>query len=193
MLIWSFGVLTPQHRAGRKGRAWRLAHRRCQLESLVIPARRPFGGQQQSVLVLIHMLWGVGLLYGIFVTLFAHRFFDIAPEDMTPLLWVVMARPRSAPTRISADPDGSASLPRLDAAFVDVALIMWAWAEHGGFRCCYCSAPVHGVANADRSPGRYCGVRVSAGHVCAGEPEAVPAPISRCARFQARWSIALAA
>ncbi len=39
------------------------------------------------------MLWGVGLgLYGIFVTLFAQRIFfvDIEPEDITPLLWVVM-------------------------------------------------------------------------------------------------------
>ena len=43
--------------------------------------------------VLIHMLWGVGLgLYGIFVTLFAYRifFFDVEPDDITPLLWVVM-------------------------------------------------------------------------------------------------------
>src|SRR5665811_445018 len=51
------------------------------------------GGLSSAVFVLIHMLWGVGLgLYGIFVTLFAYRifFFDVEPDDITPLLWVVM-------------------------------------------------------------------------------------------------------
>ena len=39
------------------------------------------------------MLWGLGLcLYGIFVTLFCYRIFflRLAPDDVGPLLWVVM-------------------------------------------------------------------------------------------------------
>src|ERR1700676_3882793 len=56
--------------------------------------RLPVGGNLgPTVFVLIHMLWGVGLgLYAIFIVLFAYRifFFDVGPDDITPLLWVVM-------------------------------------------------------------------------------------------------------
>ncbi|MGB8486535.1 MAG: tellurite resistance/C4-dicarboxylate transporter family protein [Xanthobacteraceae bacterium] len=50
-------------------------------------------GFSHATFVLIHVLWGVGLgLYGIFIALFAHRIFfaDVEPDDVTPLLWVVM-------------------------------------------------------------------------------------------------------
>ena len=60
------------------------------LGALVAPAMGDLG---DSVFVLIHMLWAVGLgLYGIFIALFAYRlfFFDVGPDDITPLLWVVM-------------------------------------------------------------------------------------------------------
>ena len=60
------------------------------LGTLIAPAVGDLG---RTVFVLIHMLWGVGIgLYGIFIVLFAHRIFflDVGPDDITPLLWVVM-------------------------------------------------------------------------------------------------------
>ena len=56
-------------------------------------AQPHMGEAAPSVFVLLHLLWGVGLgLYGIFIALFAYRifFFDVEPDDVTPLLWVVM-------------------------------------------------------------------------------------------------------
>ncbi len=50
-------------------------------------------GYGTGITVLVHMLWGVGLaLYAIFVTLFSYRifFFKFSPQDLSPLLWVVM-------------------------------------------------------------------------------------------------------
>ena len=46
-----------------------------------------------SIFVLIQALWGVGLvLYGIFISHFAYRisYMRVEPQDLTPLLWVVM-------------------------------------------------------------------------------------------------------
>jgi tellurite resistance protein TehA-like permease len=80
------------------------------------------------------MLWGVGLgLYAIFVALLAHRMFflEIAPIDMTPLLWVVMGAAaistNAGSTLIVAD----SGVPFLHSMrpFIDgVTLIVWAWA-----------------------------------------------------------------
>jgi tellurite resistance protein TehA-like permease len=103
LLLWlvliylSFAVLTflnTAHGANVVHRGWLIAI--VGTESLVIlgAAIAPqLGEWRQSVLVLVHMLWGVGLgLYGIFITLFAYRifFFDVEPDDITLLLWVVM-------------------------------------------------------------------------------------------------------
>ncbi len=138
LIYWSFGVLTFLNTAqGAKvvHGGWLIAI--VGTESLVIlgAAIAPnLGDQQQSVLVLIHMLWGVGLaLYGIFVTLFAYRifFFDIAPEDMTPLLWVVMgaaAISTNAGSVLILTDTGIAFLDSMRPFIDGVTLIMWAWA-----------------------------------------------------------------
>ena len=76
------------------------------LGTLIAPAVGDLG---RTMFVLIHMLWGVGLgLYGIFIVLFAHRifFFDVGPDDVTPLPGVVMgAAAISNQRRIDAHPD----------------------------------------------------------------------------------------
>jgi len=101
------------------------------LGTIVAPG---MGGLSAAVFVLIHMLWGVGLgLYGIFVTLFAYRifFFDVEPDDITPLLWVVMgaaAITANAGSTLILTESGMSFL-HLMRPFIDgVTLIMWAWA-----------------------------------------------------------------
>lgn len=138
LIYLSFGVLTflnTAHGANVVHGGWLIAI--VGTESLVIlgAAIAPnLGAQQQSVLVLIHMLWGIGLgLYGIFVTLFAYRifFFDVEPDDITPLLWVVMGA-----AAITTNAGSVLILTDTDIAFLDsmrpfidgVTLIMWAWA-----------------------------------------------------------------
>jgi tellurite resistance protein TehA-like permease len=87
-----------------------------------------------AILVATHMLWGVGLaLYGIFIALFAQRvfFFDVEPDDITPLLWVVMGA-----AAIAANAGSMLILVKDDMAFLQamrplvdgVTLVMWAWA-----------------------------------------------------------------
>lgn len=101
------------------------------LGTIVAPG---MGNLSSTVFVLIHMLWGVGLgLYGIFVTLFAYRifFFDVKPDDITPLLWVVMGA-----AAIAANAGSTLILTESDMSFLrsmrpfidGVTLIMWAWA-----------------------------------------------------------------
>jgi tellurite resistance protein TehA-like permease len=92
------------------------------------------GGFRPAVFVLAHMLWGVGLaLYGIFVTLFAHRIFfsDVDPEDITPVLWVVMGAAaittNAGSTLILAD-SGMSFLQLMRPLIDGVTLVMWAWA-----------------------------------------------------------------
>jgi tellurite resistance protein TehA-like permease len=86
-----------------------------------------------GLMVLAHMLWGIGLvLYAIFVTLFSYRifFFKLAPDELSPLLWVVMGA-----AAISANAGASlllngAHVPYLTSMkpFIDgVTLIVWAW------------------------------------------------------------------
>jgi tellurite resistance protein TehA-like permease len=85
------------------------------------------------IFVLVHMLWGVGLgLYGVFITLFAYRifFFEVGPDDVTPLLWVVMGA-----AAISANAGSTLLLTDSDVPFLismrpfidGVTLTMWAW------------------------------------------------------------------
>jgi len=101
------------------------------LGTIVAPAT---GALSSTVFVLIHMLWGIGLgLYGIFVTLFSYRifFFDVQPDDITPLLWVVMG---AAAITVNAGStliltDSGMSFLHSMRPFIDgVTLIMWAWA-----------------------------------------------------------------
>ena len=101
------------------------------LGTLVAPE---MGGLSSAVSVLIHMLWGVGLgLYGIFVTLFAYRifFFDVEPDDITPLLWVVMgaaAITANAGSTLLLTESGMSFLHSMRPFIDGVTLIMWAWA-----------------------------------------------------------------
>jgi tellurite resistance protein TehA-like permease len=139
LIYFSFAVLTflnAAHNANVVHGGWLIAI--VGTESLVILGTMiaPHQGSlEPSLLVLNHMLWGIGLaLYGIFVTLFAYRifFFDVEPDDITPLLWVVMG---AAAISVNA---GSALLltdagavPFLISMrpFIDGGtLTMWAWA-----------------------------------------------------------------
>jgi tellurite resistance protein TehA-like permease len=138
LIYLSFGVLTFLNTARGANvvhGGWLIAI--VGTESLVIlgAAIAPnLGGQQQSALVLIHMLWGIGLgLYGIFITLFAHRifFFDVEPDDITPLLWVVMgaaAISTNAGSVLILTDTGIAFLQSMRPFIDGVTLIMWAWA-----------------------------------------------------------------
>jgi tellurite resistance protein TehA-like permease len=138
LIYFSFGVLTflnTAHGANVVHGGWLIAI--VGTESLVILGTRiaaSLGDLAPAVFVLIHMLWGVGLaFYGIFITLFAYRifFFDVEPEDITPLLWVVMGAAaittNAGSTLILTD----SGIPFLQSMrpFIDGAtLIMWAWA-----------------------------------------------------------------
>jgi tellurite resistance protein TehA-like permease len=101
------------------------------LGTIIAPAT---GGLGPAVFVLIHMLWGVGIgLYGIFVTLFAYRifFFDVEPDDITPLLWVVMgaaAITANAGSTLLLTESGMSFLSSMRPFIDGVILIMWAWA-----------------------------------------------------------------
>jgi tellurite resistance protein TehA-like permease len=138
LVYFSFGVLTflnTAHGANVVHGGWLIAI--VGTESLVIlgafvaPAT---GGFAPSVFVLVHMLWGVGLgLYAIFVTLFAYRifFFDIGPDDITPLLWVVMgaaAISTNAGSTLILTDSGLAFLQAMRPFMDGITLIMWAWA-----------------------------------------------------------------
>jgi tellurite resistance protein TehA-like permease len=93
-----------------------------------------FGEYAHYMMVEVHMLWGLGLsLYGIFVALFCYRIFflSLKPQDLSPLLWVVMGA-----AAISANAGTSlfwtdSQLPFLAAQkpFIDgVTLMIWSWA-----------------------------------------------------------------
>jgi tellurite resistance protein TehA-like permease len=138
LIYLSFGVLTflnTAHGANVVHGGWLIAI--VGTESLVILGTLvapQFGPAGPGIFVLIHMLWGVGLgLYGIFVTLFAQRIFfvDIEPEDITPLLWVVMGAAAITTNAGSTLILTQTTLPFLQSMrpFIDgVTLIMWAWA-----------------------------------------------------------------
>jgi tellurite resistance protein TehA-like permease len=92
------------------------------------------GGLGPAILVATHMLWGVGLaLYGIFIALFAQRVFfhDVEPDDITPLLWVVMgaaAIAANAGSTLILANQGPAFLQAMRPLVDGVTLVMWAWA-----------------------------------------------------------------
>src|ERR1035437_5751592 len=96
------------------------------LGTIVAPG---MGGLNSAVFVLIHMLWGVGLG----LTLFAYRifFFDVEPDDITPLLWVVMgaaAITANAGSTLILTESGMSFLHSMRPFIDGVTLIMWAWA-----------------------------------------------------------------
>jgi tellurite resistance protein TehA-like permease len=138
LIYFSFGVLTflnAAHGANVVHGGWLIAI--VGTESLVIlgsVVAPGLGAPGPTVFVLIHMLWGVGLaLYGIFIVLFAQRIFfvDVAPDDITPLLWVVMGAAAIATNAGSTLILSDTGMPFLQSMrpFIDgVTLIMWAWA-----------------------------------------------------------------
>ena len=86
-----------------------------------------------DIFVLIHALWGIGLvLYGIFVTHFAYRisYMRVELQDLTPLLWVVMgaaAISANAGSTLVQNGSGPHFLHTM-GPFVDGAsFIIWAW------------------------------------------------------------------
>lgn len=138
LIYFSFGVLTFLNTARGANvvhGGWLIAI--VGTESLVIlgTAVAPsLGSFSATVFVLIHMLWGIGLgLYGIFIALFAHRifFFDVEPDDITPLLWVVMgaaAISTNAGSTLILTESGISFLLSMRPFIDGVTLIMWAWA-----------------------------------------------------------------
>jgi tellurite resistance protein TehA-like permease len=138
LVYFSFGVLIFLNAAGGgnilRG-LWLLAI--VGTESLVITgtALAPaFGDVSPTVFVFLHMLWGIGLaLYGIYITLFAYRvfLFEIRPEDMVPVSWIVMGAAAITANAGSALIDADSGLPFLHSLrpFIDgITLIIWAWA-----------------------------------------------------------------
>jgi len=101
------------------------------LGTLVAPSTGDVG---PMVFVLIHMLWGVGLgLYAIFVTLFAYRifFFDVGPDDITPMLWVITgaaAISTNAGSNLMLTDSGLPFLHTMRPFIAGVTLVTWAWA-----------------------------------------------------------------
>ena len=86
------------------------------------------------MMVEVHMLWGLGLaFYGIFVTLFCYRIFflTLKPQDISPLLWVVMGA-----AAISANAGTSLLIEESHLAFLvaqkpfidGMTMLIWAWA-----------------------------------------------------------------
>ena len=137
LIYLSFGVLTFLNTARGANvvhGGWLIAI--VGTESLVILGAfvaQPLGALGTAIFVGIHMLWGIGLaLYGIFIVLFAHRIFflEFEPNDITPLLWVVMGAAAISTNAGSMLLMTESGLPFLDSMrpFIDgVTLIIWAW------------------------------------------------------------------
>ena len=138
LMYGSFAVLTflnTGHEADVVHGGWLIAI--VGTESLVILGTflaHAFGPIAPIVFMATHMLWGIGLVfYGIYITLFTHRifFFTFDPEDITPLLWVVMgaaAISTNAGTALIAT-DSQLTFLHAMGGFIDgVTLIAWAWA-----------------------------------------------------------------
>jgi tellurite resistance protein TehA-like permease len=93
-----------------------------------------FGEYAHYMMLEVHMLWGLGLcLYGIFVTLFCYRIFflRLKPEDLSPLLWVVMgASAISANAGTSLlESETQIALLETQKPFIDgITLMIWSWA-----------------------------------------------------------------
>ena len=91
------------------------------------------GEYGEAILVLVHAFWGVGLiLYGLFLAQFVHRvlYARVEPEDLTPLLWVVMGAAaisaNAGSLLVQTSMKQHSSYPM--RAFIDgVSLMVWAW------------------------------------------------------------------
>ncbi len=138
LLYLSFSVLTfltHEHNVNIMHGGWLISI--VGTQSLVLLGSRiapDLGPYAKFMIVEIHMLWGLGLaFYGIFVTLFCYRIFflTLKPEQVSPLLWVVMGAAaicaNAGTSLLTEDPH----LPFLLAQrpFVEgITLMIWAWA-----------------------------------------------------------------
>ncbi|MCZ8166561.1 tellurite resistance/C4-dicarboxylate transporter family protein [Silanimonas sp.] len=138
LLYLAFAVLTfltHEHNVNIVHGGWLIAIVGTQslvvLGARLVPELGEYGRYMQ---VEVHMLWGLGLcLYGIFVTLFCYRIFflRLAPDDVGPLLWVVMGAAAISANAGTALIALETPLPFLAAQrpFVDgVTMMIWAWA-----------------------------------------------------------------
>ncbi len=88
---------------------------------------------EPGIILLAHMLWGIGLaLYAIFITLFSYRifFFKLAPEDLSPLLWVVMgaaAISANAGTSLILSKPYMMFLAEMKPFIDGITIMIWAW------------------------------------------------------------------
>lgn len=138
LLYLAFAVLTfltHEHNVNIVHGGWLIAI--VGTQSLVVLGARlvpELGSYGRFMQVEVHMLWGLGLcLYFIFVTLFCYRIFflRLAPDDVGPLLWVVMGAAAISANAGTALITLESPLPFLAAQrpFVDgVTMIIWAWA-----------------------------------------------------------------
>lgn len=144
LLLWmvliyvSFGALTflnTGHRADVVQGGWLIAI--VATESLAVLGTLiagRLGAVAPLMFFLAHAMWGVGLaLYGIYVTLFAQRVFfrEVAPDDISPLLWVVMgaaAISTNAGAVLASTESQSAYLQAMRGFIDGVTLITWSWA-----------------------------------------------------------------
>jgi len=100
------------------------------LGARIAPDLGPYAG---TMMVEIHMLWGLGLIfYGIFVALFCYRIFflTLKPQDISPLLWVIMGAAAISANAGTSLLSGDSGLPFLAAQrpFIDgVTMMIWAW------------------------------------------------------------------
>lgn len=106
-------------------------------QSLVILGAKllpTLGDNALYMLVEVHMLWGLGLIfYGIFVTLFCYRIFflNLEPEDISPLLWVIMGAAAISASAGTCLMNTHTPLEFLEVQkpFISgVTLMLWAWA-----------------------------------------------------------------
>src|SRR5262249_45880418 len=92
-----------------------------------------FGSLSPTVFVLVHIFWGIGLgLYGTLIPVLAHRLFfrEVDPDDVTPILWVVMgaaAITANAGFTLVESETGIAFLDAMRPLINGVSLLMWAW------------------------------------------------------------------
>lgn len=138
LLYLAFSVLTfltHEHNVNIVHGGWLIAI--VGTQSLVLLGARiapDLGDYAGYMMVEVHMLWGLGLVfYGIFVTLFCYRIFflTLKPQDVSPLLWVVMGAAAISANAGTSLTEADVRLPFLVAQrpFIDgITLISWAWA-----------------------------------------------------------------
>ena len=137
LLYLAFAVLTfltHEHNVNIVHGGWLIAI--VGTQSLVLLGARiasDLGDYAGYMMVEVHMLWGLGLIfYGIFVTLFCYRIFflTLRPEDVSPLLWVIMGAAAISANAGTALIAAKADVPFLAAQrpFIEgVSMMLWAW------------------------------------------------------------------